>query len=369
MTRFCMVVAVLLVAVGCGRASEDVAAPATHASASTTTPVPAAPATTTVNPPHRVDPAGHPAPTVATTAPHPAPTTSAPPAIALPPPSTAAPTTAPPPPPPPRWTAAPYHGLGTWLDTWDWSPTFTDGAATLALRDIDAMAAAGVETIYIQTARADRAESVLDASFLRSLIARAHADGMAVVAWYLPTFQDPAADLRKLVAVDSLPLDGLAVDVESRVVLDAPTRTARLIDLSAALDARFGDRVLGAITLPPVVTEVINPAFWPGHPWENLGHHYDVFMPMGYWGNRTPESGWRDGYRYTVENIDLLRQLVGRPDAPVHAIGGVGSDITGAEIDGMVRAARERGAIGGSVYDWRTTSASLWPALAGFRGW
>jgi hypothetical protein len=91
-------------------------------------------------------------------------------------------------------------------------------------------------------------------------------------------------------------------------------------------------------------------------------------MPMGYWGNRTPESGWRDGYRYTAENIDLIRRLTGDPAAAVHPVGGVGSDITASEIDAMVAAARDRQAIGGSIYDYATTHDGLWPALQGFSG-
>jgi len=264
---------------------------------------------------------------------------------------------------------APYHGLGIWLDTWDWSPTFTNGAAAFRLSEIDVMAARGVDTIYIQTGRYDRPDAVLDAGLLRQIIDRAHGHGIAVVGWYLPTMQDVNDDLRHLFAAAELPLDGLAVDIESLLVSDAATRTARLVEISERLDAAYPGEVLGAITLPPVATEILNPAYWPGHPWRELGQHYDVFLPMAYWGNRTPESGWWDGYRYTAENIDLVRSLTGRPNVPVHPIGGVGTDITAAQIDGMVRASAERGAIGGSIYDWYTTAADHWPALAGFSSW
>jgi hypothetical protein len=324
--------------------------------------------------PARAHPSGHPTttapapvtapPSTAGERPRPAPTPAPP--VTTAPPSTAAPT---PPAAPTVWTMAPYHGLGTWLDTWDWSPTFTGGAAAFRLEDIDLMATRGVETLYIQTGRHDVAVDVLDPGLLHDIIDRAHAHDIAVVAWYLPTFQDSATDLRRLVAAGSLPVDGLAVDIESRLEPDHAVRTARLVALSEALAARYPGRVLGAITLPPVVTEIINPAFWPGHPWADLGRLYDVFLPMGYWGNRTPESGWRDGYRYTAENIALTRDLVGLPAAPVHPIGGVGTDITASEISGMVRASAEHGAIGGSIYDWQTTSAAQWGVLAGFRGW
>jgi hypothetical protein len=372
-------------------AGDDIATPV--AAPTTIAPTTTALSTTTAPPAaRRAEPVGHPTTTSTTTAPpttaSPTSTTTAPPStllaetVAVPSPTTAPPATAPPtrppattPPPAPLppasglWTMAPYHGLGIWLDTWDWSPTFTNGAAAFRLSEIDVMAARGVDAIYIQTGRYDRPDAVLDPALLRQIIDRAHGQGIAVIGWYLPTMQDVNDDLRHLFAAAELPLDGLAVDIESLLVGDAATRTARLVEISERLDAAYPGAVLGAITLPPVATEILNPAYWPGHPWGALGQHYDVFLPMAYWGNRTPESGWWDGYRYTAENIDLVRSLTGRPDVPVHPIGGVGTDITGAQIDGMVRASAERGAIGGSIYDWYTTAADHWPALTGFSSW
>jgi hypothetical protein len=37
------------------------------------------------------------------------------------------------------------------------------------------------------------------------------------------------------------------------------------------------------------------------------------------------------------------------------------------DIEQFLRAAAENGAMGGSIYDWRTTRAEAWPALRGFR--
>lgn len=72
---------------------------------------------------------------------------------------------------------------------------------------------------------------------------------------------------------------------------------------------------------------------------------------MAYWTNRTPASGWRDGYLYTRENIDRVRANLGHPTAAVHPIGGLSDTATPGEIDGFVRAALERNAIGGGLYD------------------
>lgn len=87
---------------------------------------------------------------------------------------------------------------------------------------------------------------------------------------------------------------------------------------------------------------------------------------MGYWTDRKASSGYRDPYRYTDENLKRLRANLGNPAAPVSPVGGVGAN--GPEdVDAFVRAAVENGAIGGSVYDWRTTKPGAWPALRRFR--
>lgn len=353
------VIAVLGLLGGGDRDRRLVTADADRVRPTTTT---APPETTTTVPPETTTTA---APTTA--APLPPPTTPprqvAPPA---PPPAAPAPPPATPAAAPPRAGGLfPFGGLGAWLDVWDWSPSYT-GAAAVDLGDIDRMHHLGVRTVYIQTARYDRPEDVLDRALLEQLIARAHRHGMYVVGWYLPTFEDVDADLRRLVAAAQLPLDGIGVDVESRIVPDHGVRSQRLLDLSARLNHAVPHLPIAAVTLPPVVTEIINPTFWPGHPWAAMAPYYDVWMPMGYWGNRTPESGWRDGYRYTAENIALIRRLTGNPAAVVHPVGGVGSDITAGEVHGMVAAARDHGAIGGSIYDYLTTSDDLWPALQGF---
>ena len=105
---------------------------------------------------------------------------------------------------------------------------------------------------------------------------------------------------------------------------------------------------------------------WPAFPWLALAPHYDVWMPMSYQSDRKVSSGYRDGYRYTAANVDLLRARLG-PTAVVHSIGGIADRTSVADVEGIRRAAFERGVIGGSLYDWSTTPASLLPALRLFR--
>ena len=305
-------------------------------------------------------------------APPPPPPTEPPPPVSSPP---APPSTQPPPAPEPApaLRTAParavdvYAGLGTWIDTYDWSRTFGKDGPLVEVADIDRMADVGVQTLYVQTSRWNAPADVLEPERLLPLIERARARGMSVVAWYLPTLVDPQTDLRRLLAAAALPVDAVAVDIESGDVADVAERNRRLLWLSHELRHALPDAALAAIPYPPVAMEVINPALWPDFPWRDLDTYYDVWMPMSYSSFRKASSGYRDGYRYTAENIDRLRANLASPSALVHTVGGIADAVSAADVDGMVRAAAERGAIGGSLYDWRTTPDALWPHLQGFR--
>lgn len=302
----------------------------------------------------------------------PPPPTEQPPPVSPPP---APPSTQPPPTPEPApaLRTAParavdvYAGLGTWIDTYDWSRSFGKDGPLVEVADIDRMADVGVQTLYVQTSRWNAPADVLEPERLLPLIERARARGMSVVAWYLPTLVDPQTDLRRLLAAAALPVDAVAVDIESGDVADVAERNRRLLWLSHELRHALPDTALAAIPYPPVAMEVINPALWPAFPWQDLDTYYDVWMPMSYSSFRKASSGYRDGYRYTAENIDRLRANLSSPNALVHTVGGIADAVSGADVDGMVRAAAERGAIGGSLYDWRTTPDALWPHLQGFR--
>jgi hypothetical protein len=279
------------------------------------------------------------------------------------------------PPPSPEARAAPtpparavdvYAGLGTWIDAFDWSLSFGKDGPLVEVADIDRMADLGVQTLYVQTSRWNAPTDVLEPERLLPLIERARQRGMSVVAWYLPTLVDPQTDLRRLLAAAALDVDAVAVDIESDDVADVAERNRRLLWLSDELRHALPDTAIGAIPYPPVALEVINPRLWPAFPWQDLKPYYDVWLPMSYSSFRTAASGYRDGYRYTAENIDRLFANLGSP-VPVHTVGGIADSVSGADVEGMVRAAAERGAIGGSLYDWRTTPEALWHHLQGFR--
>jgi hypothetical protein len=158
--------------------------------------------------------------------------------------------------------------------------------------------------------------------------------------------------------------DGIGLDIEWRKdVPDHVERNARLVELSRRLRAAMGGAALSAIPPPPVIMEVVNPRFWPEFPWRELAPLYDVWMPMAYWTFRTQSSGYRDGYRYTAENVHRMRANLGLPNAPVHPIGGTDNRSTDDDYRGFVRASHETRSIGGSIYDFRTTPAQAWEIL------
>ena len=296
--------------------------------------------------------------------------------VAPAPPSTEAapPPTEPPPPPttttlPPgrlgAWTVAPYQGLGVWLDVYDWTNELTGGMPKVQVADIDRMADLGIETLFIQTAHRRSPSDVIEPDRLRAFIERAHARNIAVVAWYLPMLEDLPLDLQRLMAASELPVDGLGIDIESLAVEDPVERTRRLLVLSNALRGRIGTKAISAITPSAVHLQVVNPGFWPGFPWPELGAIYDVIVPMSYWSVRRPE--WRSGERYVAENIDRIRASTGRPDMPVHVAGGIADGVTLDDLRGMVAAIQARGTRGGSLYDWNTSQPPQWELLRALR--
>jgi hypothetical protein len=268
----------------------------------------------------------------------------------------------------------PYQGVGTWVDAYDYVDGYqtTGKPAPLHVDVLATMAQQGVKTVYLQVAKEDPRSpgDLIDPNLVGVWVTTAHSYGINVVGWYLPTLTNVDRDLQHLMAmfnfqVNGQTLDGIGVDIESRVVADVNDRNARLVDLSARLRAQTGTSVLAAIVVPPVVMDVINTNFWPNFPWTSLGPLYNVWMPMNYWTGRTQASGYHDGYRYTVDNMTLIRQHINNPGAIVHPIGGIANTATDDEIRGMVKGAQEQGAIGWSMYDWNTTRLTSMPILRG----
>ena len=288
-----------------------------------------------------------------------------------PPPAADAPDPAPAPAPSGTSGISAYQGLGTWVDAFDFDPAHTGGNPSVRPSDVARMAAAGVRTVYLQAARSEDPAApgdLMSPDLLGQFLTQAHAHGLQVVAWFLPHHADVADDMRHLDAIVGFTagghrFDSVALDIEWRAGADHATRSKNLVEVSRRLRESAGGRAVGAIVMPPVVTDVISPGFWPGFPWLSIAPYYDVWLPMSYWTNRSADSSWRDAYVYTSENVKLLRNHVG--GAAVHVVGGIGNAATTGDYEGFVRAAVEHGTVGRSVYDWATTSPESWATLAG----
>ena len=191
---------------------------------------------------------------------------------------------------------AAYRGLGTWVDVYDYVPAFQQEGEVPAVTPgrsptwpgsaSDALPAGGPGRPAL--ARRHRRPDVL------ATVRRAgHRAGVQVVAWYLPRFDDLAADLRRIQSLLDFEADGTALRRHRRSTSSGPSAcptpppaTTRSSSSRSRYAGAAGDRPLGAIVLEPVQLEVINQAYWPDFPWRELASLYDVWLPMSYWTNR-----------------------------------------------------------------------------------
>src|SRR5439155_374717 len=165
--------------------------------------------------------------------------------------------------PPPSRDLSVYKGLGTWVDAYDFSPQYqpNNNPPPVTPESVDQMVGQGVRTVYLQAAKDDTRSpgELVNPEILGPMLARAHAHGIKVVAWYLPKFYDLDSDVRR------------------------------------------------------------------------------------------------------------LRADLGLPAAPVHPAGGTDHRSTDEDYRGFVRACAEEHAMGGSIYDWRTTPPQAWGILRAVR--
>lgn len=260
-----------------------------------------------------------------------------------------------------------FQGLGTWVDGYDFSRELTR-SPTVTARTVQYMAQRGVKTIYLQGAKqsARTPYSLLSRDRLGAILLAAHARGIRVVGWYLPTFDSPAADWRHLDAmlqfkVSGQHFDAVGLDIEDNDVAVA-TRNARLVDLTRKVRARTWLPV-SAIVLPPVLTEIVHPNFWGGpFPWAALRSSYDIWIPMGYYSAYTKWPHWRNAASSTTEDIRRIRAHL-QARVPIAYAGGLAGSSTATDYSRFTSAARAEGALGVSAYDYATTPGWAWAHL------
>jgi hypothetical protein len=248
------------------------------------------------------------------------------------------------------------------VDIWDGTQWANPEAAVARMRDL------GVTTLYLETSNYSQAVDLLRPAALGRFVDAAHANGLRIVAWYLPSFANVARDLRRSLAAVRFrspkgeAFDSFALDIEAKVVPSAAKRSVRLLGLSRALRKAVGpDYPLGAIIPAPRGMD-LNPKYWPGFPYEGLAKSYDVFMTMGYFTYRTKTGAATRAY--TEANAELLRARAGDEGLAVHLVGGLAGSATVGQVRAFAAAAAEEGALGASLYDYATTSAAQWRVLS-----
>jgi predicted small lipoprotein YifL len=253
--------------------------------------------------------------------------------------------------------ARPYRGLGAWIDVFD-GRLWRDPEGVVARLD-----GRGVRTLFLQTTTYRLRGPLRFPRAAGRFLDAAHARGMAVVGWYVPSFAKPRRDLAMLLGAVAFrspgggSFDSVAVDIEVTKVADPVERARRAVALSRKLrDAVGPDYRLGGIIPSPLR----GPEYWPILPTAQLARVYDVLLPMAYWSHS--RSGAAGARGYISRSLQIVRSEAG-PNARIHMIGGVADGTTPAEIRAFARASR--GTIGLSVYDVATMNDAEWAALAG----
>jgi hypothetical protein len=253
-----------------------------------------------------------------------------------------------------------FTALGSWIDVFD----YTNDPRTIVPL-VDSMAARGVRTLYLETSRWQSATDIQYAYAVGAALDEAKADGMRVVAWYPPGFDNVTRDVRRSIAAITFRspkgnhFDAFGADIEyTQGVPDHEERNARAVEYSKKLRAGAGATYpLAAIVIPPSSLES-RPDRWPNYPWSAFAPKYNLFMPMNYWTSTGQDA--RTAQDLTKYNIEKTRALTGKP---IHVIGGLAEDVDVEQVAAYVRAADAAGAIGGGLYDFRTTTDELWDEL------
>jgi hypothetical protein len=191
---------------------------------------------------------------------------------------------------------------------------------------------------------------------------------MRVVAWYLPSFDNPAQDARRALAAirfrssTGQRFDSFALDIEAGFVKPVALRNQRLLRLSARLRAVAGSRYsLGAI-VPSSVGMRRHPRYWPRFPYRPLARYYDVFLPMAYFTD-AGVHGSKPSRAYLAANVRDIRIRTGNPNEPIHLIGGIAGSMGAKETAGFMHAVADCALLGYSLYEFPITSRSAWKAL------
>jgi len=253
----------------------------------------------------------------------------------------------------------PYEGAGSWVSIYDTT------AWAHPQRVVSRLAATGVTTLFLETANYRAGTDLVRPARIGRFLDAAHAAGIAVVAWYLPSLDAPRRDLRRSLAALHFRspagdgFDSFALDLEATVVGSIPLRNARAVALARAVRrAAAPDVPLGAITIAPVGS---SPGFWRDYPFRRLAAQVDVLLPMTYFTART--HGAANVAAYTAANLRVIRRGAGA-GVQIHPIAGESRNASLAELAAFFRTASPCSTVGTSLWEYGETTPRQWAALA-----
>jgi hypothetical protein len=253
---------------------------------------------------------------------------------------------------------AAYSGTGSWVSIYDTQAWEHPEAVVRKLK------AHRVHTLFLETANDRQRVDVVRPAVVGRFLHAAHAAGVAVVGWYLPSLATPRRDLRRALAgarfrsSSGERFDSFALDIEATDVHRLGLRSDRAVRLVRSVRRRLPrSMALGAITIDPV-----GGRYWNGYPFARLAPEVDVFLPMEYFTSRT--SGAARVARYSAANVREIRRRVGLSSFAVHPIGGESRHASPRELRAFLRSSTASRALGVSLWEYGETSPRQWAALA-----
>jgi hypothetical protein len=160
-------------------------------------------------------------------------------------------------------------------------------------RTVSSLARRGVGTLFVQTSIYRQRHALHRPALLSRMLAAADREGIRTIAWYLPGFERPRRDWRRVraaltyVGAGGRRFDGFALDIEATAVRDIAARNRRMLGLSSRLRRFVGHgAAIGAIIPDPVTQR-----YWPRFPYRRLRSLYDV--PPWRTGRAKPGAGRR----------------------------------------------------------------------------
>ena len=226
-------------------------------------------------------------------------------------------------------------GAGIWANLWN----YPEG-------DLDAycqeLKQHGVRNLFIQTSRSNT-PAVKYPEKLGPLIEACHRNGVRIIAWSFAELFNPDTDADKMIEAAQFTsehgehIDGVAPNLEKNL------EPWRIEKYSQKVRARLGANY----PMIAVVYSPLNKCFEVKRiSWPLLAKYYDVIAPMIYWNSKYEKI---EPYAYTVKTIQTIRQLTGKPDMEISAIGdAMGSG--GHAISEFLRACHDAEATGISLY-------------------